>query len=409
MTEGLIVGEVPILPSIEREFSPENLEKYGKACLEIGYKIAELIEECNGKYEGKIDILLPSRGAIPFFFGAMLALNQLGYAGKIELPGLACFDYLRAKIPSVRAVDPVRVLIFPFTADVNLSRLRGQEDTDEVVDGMRRFGARAFLDFLRSPKERKSWEFDLFLAFLEVVEGKNVLIDFYRKFPRIQNLIVIDTVISGRASWTIFDEWEKWEKGEMKIRKEARIKPILVIDKEGEKLKPEFRKYIDRGDSYCFPVPRILSEDQGAALEGVVAVVYPDLISLAHKRKDIYPQGYPLFGLWHSVPLSERDKYHEIFNNFMSVIEAVISPKDYDFEVRRKELCKSLSKGSIFSRRGKATIKFHDLNPYLNLRPTTVEETSSHVVQAFFSPENQVELINRIARLLTSYGPLDKI
>lgn len=409
MTEGLIVREVPILSSIEREFSPKNLEEYGKACLGIGYKIAELIEENDGKYGGEIDILLPSRGAIPFFFGAMLALNQLGYAGKIELPGLACFDYLRAKIPSVRAANPVRVLIFPFTADVNLSGLEGQEDTKEVVDGMRRFGARAFLDLLRSPKERKSREFNLFLAFLEVVEGKNVLIDFYRKFPRIQNLIVIDTVISGRASWTIFDEWEKGEKGKMKIGKEARIKPILVIDKEGEKLKTRFRKYIDRGDSYCFPVPRILSEDRGATLEGVVAVIYPDLISLAHKREDIYPQGYPLFGLWHSVPLSERDKYHEIFNNFMSVIEAVISPKDYDFRARRENFYESLSKGSILSRRGNEIIRFDDLNPYLNLGPRRVEETSSHVVQAFFSPENQVRLINRIARLLTSYGPSDKI
>lgn len=374
------------------EFSSENLRAYGEACLTVGMNLAELLENPRGKTV----ILLPSRGAIPIFDGALLALNEIGLAKKIILPPLSCFEYVRNKIyqedseQEKTGKNSVDVLIFPLTADINVSGLVKEEQERDFIDGMRRFGARVVLDFFKSPNRRRSREFNLFLAFLRAVEGRRDIINFYQEFPAIDRLLIIDTVISGRASWTIFDEWERSGK---KIGGE-KINPILIIDGNGERLKSEFRKYVDSCSS-CIKIPRILSEDRGAALEGVVAVVYPGLILAAHGRQDFYPEGYPLFGSWHSVPPHANEIYLGVFNRFLETIEAVIKNDEKSFLTAKNDFLEKLRRSGALATRG----EINERELKISHGPFEAEETSAHVLQIYFPEKVQEEIIREILKI----------
>ena len=386
-------NEIRINKTLEREFSFENLKAYAQACENIGIRIAEILEEDK---EG-IAILLPSRGAIPVFMGACFSLGQLKMLGKIDLPPLTCFNYLREKLDKAEKNEESKtpVLIFPFTADVNFDNLvAGSEkqleiDEIEIIDNMRRFGARAVLEFFKTPEERKGLEYRLFLTFLEVVEGRRGIIEFYENFPPVDSFVVIDTVISGRASWTILNEWEK---NGVKIGEGEKIEPILVVDAGGKKVKEDFGKYIHTCRS-CYRIPRILTEDRGAALEGVVAVVYPQLVLAAHKRADLYSQGYPLFGSWHSIPLRFQDAYLGIFNGFLTTIEMIMNDKES--EKQREDFLIGLSASGVLSTRD-SSVNGKDLD--LPSAPSQIQETSAHVLQVYYNNSRVSDIIREIAR-----------
>jgi hypothetical protein len=389
-------GEIREISSnaLEREFSSENLRAYAGACEEIGVRLAEILE----KKEDGVAILLPSRGAIPVFIGACFSLESLGMLDLIDLPPLTCFDYIRirrkAALGGETQSQRTPVLIFPFTADVNFGDLvREPEQQREIIEHMRRFGARAVMDFFKSPGERNGLEYRLFLAFLEVVERRRRMIEFYEEFPQVEKLVVIDTVISGRASWTILNEWEKNGKNIKAIEGGGEIEPILVVDAMGRKVKEEFGKYIHSCGS-CHYIPRILTEDRGAALEGVAAVVYPQLILAAHEKSDLYPQGYPLFGSWHSVPSRVREVYLEIFNGFLATIEGILEGKD--FKGLRENFLQQISEAQVLS--GRNSVNGEDLNPHHQI--TKVQETSAHVVQIYYSPQVVSDIIREITKRL---------
>lgn len=387
------VSERQPLTHLEKEFSPENFNAYARACEEIAVRLTEILEVEN---KGNIDILLPSRGALPIFMGACFGLKHLEMLENIELPPLKCFDYVWKKITGERKT---KVLIFPFTADVNLNELVSSSDQQrQVVDGMRRFGAKAVLEFFKPPGERNGLEYQMFLAFLGLVEKREEMVEFYKNFPRIDRLVVIDTVISGRASWTILDEWEKGGKKIGAIEEGGKIEPILVVDAGGKKVRKKFGRYIYncRG---CYPIPRILTEDRGAALEGVVAVIYPELILAAHEKPaELYPWGYPLFGSWHAVPQRDQEIYLRIFNGFLKTIEAII--EGGDVEVQRKDFLQHLSVSGVLSERN-TSINGKDLNPHYRI--ARVEKTSAHVVQIYHDREIVSDIIRKIAREVESF------
>ncbi len=376
--------------ALEREFSPENFMAYAQACEEIAIKLEEILREP----KGNVAILLPSRGALPLFNGAVLALRHLDMAGRIQLPPLRCFDFVREKItPS--GEKKFQVLIFPFTADVNFGSLSNPSETRKIIDGMRRFGAKTVLEFLKPPEKRNGEEYKLFQVFLAVVEKRRDMVDFYNQFPRVDRFVVIDTVISGRASWTILDEWERNEIKIGQLECGAKIEPILVIDANGKKIKEDFRRYIDRCQN-CFRIPRIFTEDRGATLEGVVAVIYPDLILEAHQN--LYPQGYPLFGSWHNVPLQRREVYYGIFDAFLQALESTMEMKK-GYENDRISFCQKLRDSGVL--RGGEEIGGRQLNPFWEIEE--VEETSAHVVQIRYGARVVSNIIREISKEMRNF------
>lgn len=382
------------ISSIEREFSPENIRRYGKMCIDVAWELTEAIDD----KEGEATILLPSRGALPIFMGAMLALErsktlrEARIAQKINLPPLACFNYVRERIESSsQKEEGIDVLIFPFTADVNFEgKVKSEKEAGEAIDDMRRFGARAVIDFFHPPEQRNSFELNLFLTFLEVVERRKRTVTFYRDLKQAKNLVMIDTVISGRASFTILEELEK---GGVEIGEEGNLRPILVVDKNGEMLKSPFGRFLYHNPRQRIDVPRILTEDRGAALEGVVAVVYPDLI-IAAKKQGLCQDCYPLLGSWRDVPSKAKKEYLGVFNSFLKTIDAVVVGKD--FEQERADFCEKLVKSNVL-RAGDAMINAAALNiPGAQ----SFKETSAHVIQADFSKQKCGDIIRRISKKL---------
>jgi hypothetical protein len=388
MKEFLDVEKGQVKEVLEAEFSLSNLEAYAQACENIGIRLTEIVEE--EKERKKIAILLPSRGAIPVFIGACFGLSNLGVLNKIDLPPLTCFDYMRERLVAVDEDREIKtpVLIFPFTGDVNFNNLvNSSEQQLEIRDNMRRFGARAVIDFFKPPRKRRGLEYRLFLSFLEVVEKRRGIIEFYENFPQIDRFVVIDTVISGRASWTILNEWEQ---NGIEIGEGGKIEPILVIDVQGKKIKENFRKYIYTCRNSYY-IPRILTEDRGAALEGVVAVVYPQLILAAHENRELYPQGYPLFGSWHSIPPRFQNTYLKIFNEFLATIEAFMNNED--FEKLREVFLRDLSNEGVLSTRD-SLINGRDLDlPFASYQ---TQETSARVIQIFYDESKVSDIIRMI-------------
>jgi hypothetical protein len=393
MSEQFTPAEMKV-GSIEREFSPENIRAYGRMCTDVAWELTEAIDD----KRGEVTILLPSRGALPIFMGAMLALERnrslhgLKIAQKINLPPLSCFDYVREVIESnPRKGECIDVLIFPFTADVNLKdKVESEKEARQIVDEMRRFGARAVADFLNPPEERTSFELQLFLAFLEIVEKRKGIASFYQGLNPAKNLVMVDTVISGRASFTILDELEKIG---MDIGEEGNLRPILVIDRNGEQIKSQFGRFIYNNPRQRVDVPRILSEDRGAALEGVVAVVYPGLI-IAARKSGLFGDSYSLLGSWHNVPPGAKGGYLDVFNSFLKAIDAVVAGRD--FEKERADFCVALKRSGVL-RVGDAMIDETELNiPGID----SIMETSAHVIQADFSREKTKDIIREISQRL---------
>jgi hypothetical protein len=383
--------DIPV--NIERDFSKENFEGYVSACKRVGERIAEFVLDND---QSKIAIVLPSRGAIPIFIGAEIALMEDSELknydiGKlIEIPELSCFDRLRPDDKDAETDDfPVKTLVLPFTADVKMKGLVRPEEETKVVDNMRQFMSRVTIEFFRDPSQRESKEFSLYLRLLEIVEGRKQLAKFLREFPKVEKMLMLDTVVSGRASSTILGEFARLG---MEIGKE--VVPVLVVDNNGSSLKNEYRRFVDEFGS--FKIPRIFSEDRGAALEGIVATVYPSLITGSYGKTDC-GDIYPCFGSWHNVPEKEKKDYAEIFNLFLDVIEEGITGVKNSLETRKVFLTKLNSGG--FLRKRNFNVKNMENIVRRGLKIVKVEETSAHVIQIYFPEAVTANLIRQICKL----------
>ena len=381
-------NEIPV--NIERDFSKENFEGYVSACRQVGERIAEFVLDNN---QGKIAIVLPSRGAIPIFIGAEIALmkdldlKDYDIGKSIEIPKLSCFDRLRPGDKDAETdTFPVKTLVLPFTADVKMKGLVRPEEETKVVNNMRQFMSRVTIEFFRDPSQRESKEFSLYLRFLEIVEGRKQLIKFLREFPKVEKMLILDTVVSGRASSTILGEFARLGK---EVGKE--IIPVLVVDNNGSNLKNEYRRFVDEFGS--FKIPRIFSEDRGAALEGIVATVYPSLITGSY-GKAVCGDIYPCFGSWHNVPEKEENDYAKVFNLFLNVIEEGITRAKNSTETRKVFLTE-LNSGGFLKKRN---FSVKDMGKLVRrgLKIVKVEETSAHVIQIYFPEAVITNLIRQI-------------
>lgn len=381
-------NEIPV--NIEREFSEENFGGYVSVCKRVGERIAEFVLDND---QSKIAIVLPSRGAIPVFIGAQIALTKnselKGYdIGKlIEIPGLSCFDRLRPDDKDAKTDDfLVKTLVLPFTADVKMEGLVRPEEEIKVVNNMRQFMSRVTVEFFRDPTQRESKEFSLYLQFLEIVEGRKQLVKFLREFPKVEKMLMLDTVISGRASFTILSELVR-----LGIEVGNEVVPVLVVDNNGINLKKEHRRFVDKFGS--FKIPRIFSEDRGAALEGIVATVYPSLITGSYGKTEC-GDIYPCFGSWHNVPEKEEKDYTEIFNLFLDVIEEGITGAKNSPETRKVFLTK-LNSGEFLKKKN-FNVKDMEKLVRRGLKIVKVEETSAHVIQIYFPEAVTANLIRQV-------------
>ncbi len=383
--------------ALDREFNDLHLQAYAAGCAELAWKLAEFSE---GEHGVNKAVLLPSRGAIPPFVGAAIVskvdkdFDGFDLSQSIETPPLDCFEPIRKLNPKDNLPEnPVRTLVFPLTADVNMDQLTegNHEKSDKIVEDVRRFCVRVIAEFFKEPQKRDGKEFNTFLNFLEVVEGRKGLVDFYRSFPRIDKMFMVDTVISGRASWTILDEFSK-----LGVKLGDQLIPVLIVDHQGELLKKEYRKYLDQFRENLVILPRILTEDRGAALAGIVAVMYPDLIA-GSKGKMGCGDIHITCGSWHNLPKKEKATYGHVYNSFINLLTAIFEGDDNEtFERKRRFFLNELSGERFLERR--RSMKQSDISEYVNpnLHIRGVEETSSHVIQIRLKEKDTQDLLKKI-------------
>lgn len=396
-------AEQRVVPeSLENEFSRENIDAYARVCLDIGVQLVGMTRSYFEKpvSAGKTKaILLPSRGALPIFVGALLALHETGqkdldvsrFLAGVEIPNFFVFEKLR-KIQEEIGAHGIRgiakhklpIVLFPFTADIDFSKLgveRNSSEEDQIIWGIREFCSKAVLEFYKKPRTRNGKEFQRFLKFLETVEGRSARIGFYQNLPQLEEIITIDTVISGRASSAIVPVFA--ESG-------LPYKSLLVVDENGQKLKPQFRDifYRYRNNVMRYDMPRILTEDRGAALEGVVAVVFPQLILKSFRKGKFISAGD-----W--FDLTRRDQpYRETFNSFLDLLIASYRGEGVNFENQKRSFLRTVTDKQVLR---------HTNETYQSVTPQTIkslidtiQETSSHVVQIFLRESAIQQLLNRI-------------
>lgn len=395
----------PEVAKLEKVFSTENFEDTADAAKRIAWTIADLISSRGDK---RITILSPSRGANSFIVTALRALreepelSELGYADSIELPPLECFDSVREVIGNPNKEPLIRVLILPFTADATFDD-QGKNERD-VVAQMRESMTRVATELLFvDPSERSDDSFRLYLSFLEEVEGRRSLADFYKEFMPVEAdepVLMVDTAISGRASHNILQAFKKLN---VDIGTEAsnQLVPVIVVDNDGRRLNNHYRKWVDVLSKNTIKLKRIMSEDLGASVLGVVSVIYQNLITTATQ---FYECGdiSPCFGSWHEVPTDQRQEYMDIFDRYINLITMKITGKDDGFEEARYSFLNDLVEGGYL--KASDNMSMREIQEFFKrgLEVKKAYESRSHITTIVFDQQTVDGLLKRICRINTA-------
>lgn len=376
-------------------FSSDNLLEYCKACVDIAINMPER------EFDG---ILIPSRGAFPFFIGVAEALSKLGkhyedfaeFNRSLNIPRVVGNYLVGDGFSSGKGSK--NVLLVPFTADLNLERLVRDVDESSFIDFTRKYWSRVTSNFLLQPEERKKDpNFVFFTDFiLRKIENREADARAYEQFPQVRKLNMIDTVISGRASSTIIGCLEELavSEGLPGLFNHA----DLIIDEVGRKLKSPFKEFL-RNRLYTnspkvsfYNVPRIVSEDEGAALEGVAAVVYPTIMKKSLRLRKGGDMMFIGAGSWRT--LAGLGDYEGFFKKFVNLVyrgvEYELTKQGYiessasdntlneKFEWGRRKFIDEVKRTKMLAQRD----DFTGLN--ISLPTDKIYETGSHVVHVLF-------------------------
>ena len=395
---------------LESEFSKENIRCYAEACRDTAWRMIEMIMD---RGREPITVLIPSRGAVPFIIGAIKAIKEdpeinkfvkeaFGTENFVELSSLSCFDVVR-DTSEASGKPLVRILLLPFTADASFYEEEVKNKKDLVGD-MRRFMARVASEILfKAPQKRASREFQLYLNFLKEVEGRSGLAQFYEEFQPVKRgepVLYIDTVISGRASGTIIDEFERLGVN-IGFRADSQFIPFLVVDNYGLSLDPRFRRNVDQfsATKSVLKVPKILSEDRGAAFLGITAVIYENLITIATNSHPECGDLAPYFGAWHDVPSKDALLFKGVFKQFIELIGQKISGKDENFTEKRKEFLSSILERKVLETRDR--VSHSQIKEFFRrgLPFESARETGSHVIQIRLPDSTAESIVSKVCRL----------
>ncbi|MBU5678317.1 MAG: hypothetical protein QXJ96_02145 [Candidatus Aenigmatarchaeota archaeon] len=396
------------MPKLRDEFTKEKI-------LSLALASAETAEATKEAYDDGVDcIVVPSRGGCPVFRCVLKAIEEYAREEKeykklynaIQLPYFMNDKNRNKENGNSRRIS---VILYPLTADVSLrerTKRRYGITEDYVTDSIRNYGADVITTFLQDPKERAKNEKFNFLTFLfEEIEGRQDEANFYRNIEPVHHLLLLDTVISGRSLSTIVKNLNKHE---------IKYGAIGIVDLNGAKLKQEYLNILNsssRGKMELVKVDRIISEDRGAALLGVIACVYPNLALEAQETLDIRPCGAVT---WHhltydnskrkiSQEMKERlDIHRNVFEQYIGAlydgIELLVRKNpEKDTEKRMEEKIKR-----VVELIEKYDLLDHDeevLDPYAfvreNIEVDEIYESSSHVVHILPSEEGVRGCLNK--------------
>jgi len=409
--------------TLEDIFSEENLLAYSEACVTLAQDLAKVRTT-----KFSLDTLvIPSRGAVPFFLGMTHALEKLVPFGddiKSTYESIAIQPMLEPLMPSDTQIStntdkkPLRVLMIPFTADLNIPKFDPEEQNEEYTEKTRQYWARVTHAFFSSPSLRKANPY--FRTFTDIIlrdlENRGRTAEIYERFPKINRFAMIDTVISGRASNDILGAFDDIAQEEYRAGGSAAsdVPPFafLIVDDKGQKLAKHrgFQSYLhrkkDHGLAELYPIPNIVSEDNNSALLGVSATVYPSLMKISKSMEYNGREFFVGAGSWHVNEKSEQFKH---FTQFMGLVYSGIDviSSQYglesegseeileEFRDKRTKYIADAEKHDVINMDEISAAS--DLNLYnLNREAVPIYETASHVIHVPINPNQTRNLCAKI-------------
>ncbi len=367
----------------DKEFSVENFLSLAQGCVLTAHRLTEL-------YENKdVDsLIIPSRGAYPIFRGVFDALKGSELEEILSVP-----SFMKVEGSSEEGEFPV--VPVPLTADVYIPKeklRRYGKSLDQVVDEIRDSGSYLISLLFKDGKERKEDKcFKAFELLLEEVEGRKEIANYYRQLRPLKKPVILDTLISGRAFYTILQSLDKYG-----VKLGQNLHGIGIVDLEGAKLKREYKGWLKqqeaKGNVTLIPVKRIMSEDRGASLLGIVGCIYPNLFLEASKAMEC-----PICAVtWHVLPDGENSrsrevrervkKYNQAFKLYMKCLESavgyVMGRTELDpLESSRKKLIALLNEHKLLVPEEKP-----EPSLFTKLRVKGIYETGAHVIHLEFDP-----------------------
>ncbi|MFQ5531184.1 MAG: hypothetical protein ACE5ES_01070 [Candidatus Nanoarchaeia archaeon] len=412
--------------SLETIFSEENLLAYSGACLDLSVQVPE-----KSISEDIDTLVIPSRGAVPFFLGMVYGIGKVAkYSSDIQeyKENLGVQSMLAPLLPEESGIfDNVhkkrsKVLLIPFTADLNIPKFDPDADNDEYTQKTREYWANVTAAFLKTPRERRKDPY--FTSFVDVIlreiEDRPEVSEKYKDFPKIGRFSLMDTVISGRASNHILKAFDEISSR----RKDEGLQPtysFLIVDENGSKLRPDYKSYLMRKKVVAFlemlQIPRIISEDEGASLLGVSSLVYP---SVMRASQNCVVDGREFFvgaGSWHLCSAVGGD-YERDFRKFMDLIyrgiDAVYAEDFQEGANKARERFRQERDSFLeYAQNGNLARYNDDIEPLklgdqFRIDGQAIYETSSHVIHVPFTlmserlVEHKLRELPRVKRKKTS-------
>lgn len=413
--------------SLEQILSEENLLAYSTACMALAEELA------SARKKNQFDtLLIPSRGAFPFLIGMVYSLNKMRDLGddiqdiyknlvipSILAPLIPENSHLSTDTKSATNRSSLKVLLIPFTADLNIEKFDSTEDSTEYVQNTRRYWANVTASFFEEPSSREKGPY--FRTFTEIIlrdlEKRDEIANIYQAFPKVNSFAMIDTVVSGRASHDILTSFDTL----VREKKNQNLLPysFLIVDQNGKKLErhPTYYSYLKEKEEKklvkMLRIPRIVSEDENTALLGVSAVVYPSLMKESKKlvyRVDKTEEEKPFFvgaGSWYINPNST------CMNHFKRFMNLVYSGIDFIFSRDYKKEQERLAALENFRQMRKDYLSYAESINLLDLKDTEIAfsqglqqlnkcssyETGSHVIHLILNEMHTKGLISKIRNL----------
>ncbi|WP_339886105.1 hypothetical protein [Polaribacter vadi] len=237
--------------------TPQNILSYSRACVDVCETLMELKDE-NFKR-----LVIPSRGAYPFYKGALTSYGVLTKKGIERHDFWSHFD----------------LCLLPYTADYEKSNI------DTNSNSIRKFWSKILADTIR----KESSPYTHFYNNLVDVAGKKLTLNptnlktdkFYNDNINDEKFIFLDTAISGRAICDIIESFHEFNLKDFFI--------IMITDSEGSELKSCYKNIIEKEKSLGrlkqINVKKIYSEDASPLLNtGISSIVFPSLMDRAYNE-----------------------------------------------------------------------------------------------------------------------------
>jgi len=404
--------------TLDNIFSDENLREYSKACFDLAMEIPERF------HTHKLDTLvIPSRGAVPFFLGMTYGIRKISEEGLCQhgeefYKNLGVQESLLPLLPKDFGIKKAnleekayRVLLAPFTADLDMSKIDSEVDTDKYTVKTRNYWANVTAAMFLPKNQRQ--EDPYFKSFTDIVlrhlEKREDTARLYEDFPAISRFGLMDTVISGQASNNILRAFEALARK----KDNANLNPFafLIVDENGNKLKHDFKRYLMNKEAHntasFHRIPRIVSEDENASLLGVGAVVYPTVMKSSREMLRLDDEEFFIgAGSWRlDEDLGPRKNNPHIknFNQFMDLIYSGIDAELYgegkkmdEFREKRERFLEAVKEKNIL---GNAVFDLKRISKQTRYKPVEPYETGSFVLHIPFNKPDTRKVISELGEI----------